>query len=294
MTDNAANICYQSPSSVTNASSQHFLPPDPTTAVQQTLAHLGTAASSFAIEWIEECDSTNRVLLDRPSVSGAPMEVLVANRQLQGRGRRGREWQSWPGGSLTFSLRRNFPADAPVPAGLSLVTGLAVARALDTLGAQDIMLKWPNDVLHQGHKLGGILVELVSGRGRAMSAVIGIGINLSLPPEMNLSGQTGITDLASAMPTPPAAAALLAAILNELAQVLDTYERAGFPALRLAWQQRNAHAGDRVRVSSESGNLEGICIGIDADGALLLSEDGVVQRVLAGDVSLRPVVTEPR
>lgn len=270
------------------------LPPEPVTAADQTVAHLGAAAPAFAIEWIAECDSTNRVLLDRPPPADARMEVLVANRQLEGRGRRGRQWQSWPGGSLTFSLRRNFAADAPVPGGLSLVAGLAVARALDGLGAPEIMLKWPNDILYQDQKLGGILVELLAGRSRAMSAVIGIGINLSLPPEMNVVGQSGITDLASAMPAPPSAAALLAAILLELQHVLDTYELAGFPALRNAWQRRNAHAGDQVRVSSESGNLEGICIGVDDDGALLLAQDGVVQRVLAGDVSLRPVIVGPK
>ncbi len=266
----------------------------PAAAAEQALAHLGAAASAFAIDWIEECDSTNRVLLDRPPASDSRIEVLVANRQLAGRGRRGREWESWPGGSLTFSLRRSFATDAPVPAGLSLVAGLAVAQALDALGASEITLKWPNDILHQGRKLGGILVELATGRERGISAVIGIGINLSLPAETKMADDAGITDLASAMPAPPSAAALLAAILVELQQVLDTYELAGFPALRNAWQRRNEHAGDRVRVSSESGDLEGICIGIDADGALLLSQDGVVQRVLAGDVSLRPVPLGPK
>lgn len=267
--------------------------PLPAPAIADTLTHLGELATAFEIEWLAECDSTNRVLMDAAAGDDDRMQVVVSNCQHAGRGRRGRQWQSWPGGSLTFSLRRRFGAGAPVPGGLSLVAGLAVANALDALGVPGITLKWPNDILHHNDKLGGILVELQSvrshGRGHAMSAVIGIGINLRLPPHATIEGQTGVTDLASLMPVPPAPAVLLAAVLSELHRLLTTYEQAGFPALRDAWQQRNAHAGKVVRIHSETDSFDGLCIGVDDDGALLVDLNGRSQRVLAGDVSLRAV-----
>lgn len=270
-------------------------PSFPTASAAETLTRLGALAPAFALEWIAECDSTNRVLMETTPRDDGRMQVLVADRQHAGRGRRGRQWESWPGGSLTFSLRRHFAAGAPVPAGLSLVAGLAVARALDALGVPGIALKWPNDIMHGDAKLGGILVELQASRARApsMSAVIGIGINLRLPPNAAVRDQPGITDLAALRAAVPTPATVLAAVLAELHTVLARYEEAGFPALRDAWQARNAHAGRTVQIRSETEVFAGECIGVDVDGALLVRTGEHTRRVLAGDVSLRALRAEP-
>jgi len=250
---------------------------------------LGALAGAFALEILPECDSTNSRLLDNPPPDDGRVHVLAADRQTAGRGRRGRVWQSWPGAGLTFSVLWRFAPAAHVPAGLSLVVGLAVARTLEELGVEGVALKWPNDVLIQGKKLGGILVELSSGRGRGLAAVIGIGINLRVPADAAVDSPTGVTDLASCLASPPGPSRLLGLLLAELQRFLEIYASAGFTALRGAWQQRNAFADLPVRIVSDDDIRTGICAGVDDDGALLLRTDTGMQRILAGDVSLRPL-----
>ena len=262
----------------------------PATALATAVAELGALAARFAIEWMDSCASTNSSLMAQPPADDGRVHVLVADRQSAGRGRRGRQWQSWAEGSLTFSLLWRFAPGAPVPAGLSLVVGLAVARTVEQLGAFGVQLKWPNDVLVNGEKLAGILVELLPARDRSLSAVIGIGINLQLPPDAHIEHHAGVTDLTRALElAPPSRAELLARLLAELQALLDTYALAGFPALKGAWEQRNAFAQLPVRISGERDADEGICLGVDEDGALLLRSGGGVIRILAGDVSLRPL-----
>lgn len=257
-------------------------------AFDATLADaLGALHTAFDVRRVAECGSTNSELMDAPPATGGRVAVLVADRQTAGRGRRGRQWQSWAGGSLTFSARWCFAAGAPVPAGLSLVAGLALARAFETLGVAGLQLKWPNDVLVHGHKLAGILVELQPGRDRSLAAVIGIGINLCLPADAHIPGQAGVTDLARELGAPPERAAVLGIVLRELHALLELYATAGFGALRGAWQQRNAFAELPVRISGEGTELTGTCAGVDEDGALLLRTEAGLQRILSGEVSLR-------
>ena len=174
-----------------------------------------------------------------------------------------------------------------MPAGLSLVVGLAVARTLEELGVEGVALKWPNDVLIQGKKLAGILVELSSGRERGLAAVIGIGINLRMPADAAVDSPMGVTDLASCLASPPSPSRLLGLVLAQLQLFLEIYAAAGFAALRGAWQQRNAFADLPVRILGEAHELTGICVGVDDDGALLLQTAEGLRRVLSGDVSLR-------
>lgn len=258
-------------------------------------AVLGELAGQFSLVVVPECDSTNSRLMETPADDDGRIAVLAADRQTAGRGRRGRSWLSWPGAGLTFSLRWHFMPAPHMPAGLSLVVGLAVARTLEELGVEGVQLKWPNDVLVHGDKLAGILVELLPMRGRPPAAVIGIGLNLRLPPDAAIPDQAGVADLAGALGgEPPSRPALLAAILGEFHRLFETYAAAGFPALRGAWEQRNAFADLPVAIRGESSTLYGTCAGVDDDGALLLRTGAGVQRVLAGDVSLRPLMDSPR
>jgi BirA family biotin operon repressor/biotin-[acetyl-CoA-carboxylase] ligase len=266
-------------------------PPSPIPApdLAALTAALGSLATAFDIDWVEECASTNSALLDAPPENNGRAHVLVATRQSAGRGRRGRPWLAWPGASLTFSVLWRFVPDAPAPAGLSLAVGLSLARALDKLGVPTVTLKWPNDVLVHGAKLAGILVEVLPERGRALTAVIGIGLNLALPADAVIPGQEGdVTDLTRELGMLPTRELLLAAILSELHPMLTTYAGTGFGLLRNAWQQRNIFANLPVRVSGEGSDVTGLCLGVDEEGALLVRADEGTRRVYAGDVSLRP------
>lgn len=238
---------------------------------------LGDAACRFDVDLLAECGSTNAELLAR--VAAPSGTVIVAEHQTAGRGRMGREWLSAPGDSLTFSLLWRLPPATPV-SGLSLAVGVGVARALAKVGAGDTPLKWPNDVLKDGKKLAGILVELQSNT----AAVIGIGINLRLPAAMPAEVRAGAAALGGDID----ANILLAAVLTELLLVLDEFSAAGFAALRDDWLARHAWTGQTVNVhAAHAPVLEGTCMGIDPDGALLLETASGVQRILSGDLSLR-------
>ena len=251
-------------------------------------ARLGLAAGRFDVDALAACDSTSSELMRRAE-GGAPSgTVVVADRQAAGRGRRGRAWLSDPAGSLTFSLLWRFALRPDRLAGLSLAVGVALARALERLGADGVRLKWPNDVLlatADGYaKLAGILVEVTSDR-RGAAAVIGIGLNLQ-PPAGDLPQPAA--GLGQALAAPPERHAVLAAILGELAGVLDAFAVDGFAGQKSAWLERHAWQDRRVRLLGEGGAMQdGICRGVDDDGALLLDTGGSVERVFSGDVSLR-------
>lgn len=219
--------------------------------------------------------------------AGAPAgSVVVAERQLAGRGRRGNSWFSSPDASLTFSLLWRFSPQVQLT-GLSLAVGVALARALERLGIAGIALKWPNDVLLQGGKLAGVLIELVPG-ARPSAAVIGVGINLLLPPELPAEIRQNAAALANAGITLPAPATLLARLLAELHGVLHSFAAEGFSAWHAAWQERHAYAGQVVRLLADhAAPLEGRCLGVDGDGALLLETASGIQRIISGEVSLR-------
>ena len=253
---------------------------------------LGDRLDRFGLRVLPECTSTNSVLMDEPPAEDGRVHVLACDHQSGGRGRRGKQWASWRGHSLTFSSLWRFQPGAPVPAGLSLVAGVAVARTLEQMGIQGVQLKWPNDVLVLGAKVAGILVELTPMRGRPPAAVIGIGLNITLPANVDLPAAAECalppTSLAAHLPAAPDKNIVLAQLLCELDALLATYAAAGFASIRLAWEQRNAFAGLPVRVSGESRNQSGICIGVaEEDGALLLRTEHGIERILAGDVSLR-------
>ncbi|MGE5471753.1 MAG: biotin--[acetyl-CoA-carboxylase] ligase [Bacteroidota bacterium] len=251
-------------------------------------SRLGALAGRFDVDALDECDSSSSEL-SRRADHGAPAgTVIVADRQTAGRGRRGRSWLSAPEASLTFSLLWRFAGSPAALAGLSLAVGVALARGLEGLGARDICLKWPNDVLLRqagGYgKLAGILIELSSDR-RGTQVVIGIGLNL-LRPAGDLSQPAAGLDQALAGGADRHV--VLAAILAALAGMLDTFARAGFAGVRGDWQDRHAWQDQDVLLLGEGeASVAGRCLGADNDGALLLQTASGVQRIFSGDVSLR-------
>lgn len=247
---------------------------------------LGTLAARFDVDALAEASSSSDLLLARAAQGAGSGTVLVIDRQTAGRGRRGRSWMSTPESSLTFSLLWRFEGGVERLAGLSLAVGVALVRALAALGCHDMALKWPNDVLLDGAKLAGILVELSSER-RGMVAVIGIGINLAAPPA-DLILEVPAAGLADAMREIPERHALLAQILTELAPVLDRFSQSGFSAFRDQWQALHAWQGREVMLLRD-GKVEmaGVCRGADVDGALLVETAAGLSRCLSGDLSLR-------
>lgn len=246
---------------------------------------LGDVACRFDIDLLAECASTNAELLARAGDGAGSGTVVLAEKQTAGRGRQGRGWLSTPGDSLTFSLLWRF-APGTSPSGLSLAAGLALVQALEKVGLCDtapVQLKWPNDLLKDGKKLAGILVELVPGAPHA--AVIGIGMNLRLPAGMSAE----LRMQSAALDDDIDPNVLFAAILAELLAGLESFAAAGFATLRESWSARHACENAPVRLLSDfAPPRDGICRGVDTDGALLFETGGRIERVLSGEVSLRP------
>ena len=218
------------------------------------------------------CTSTNSVLLKAPCT--CPV-LLAAEEQTAGRGRRGRRWHSAPGAGLTFSLSRSLQRPVREVAGLSLVAGVAVARALRALGVAQAALKWPNDLVVNGAKLGGILVETRS-QGRATHAVIGIGLNCRHDAglELRLRRRVGALDqFIEAMDRNE----IIARIARSLVDALDEFETKGLDSARRDWEAMDAHAGQRLRVRLADGRvISGVASGLADDGGLrLLTRDGL-------------------
>ena len=251
-------------------------------------AQLGREARHFHLELLDACASTNTLLLARAR-GGAPAgHVIACELQSAGRGRRGNRWQSGLGGSLTFSLLWRFAQGAAGLSGLSLAAGVAVARALASVGVAEVQLKWPNDLLHAGRKLGGILIELHGDGPDATAAVIGIGLNVRLRTTLRDAIAQPVTDVASISKQVPQRNRLLAAALVELAQVLEQFAGHGFAPLRQEWIARHAHQDKPVTLSLGDGKtLAGRATGVAEDGALLLETMRGVERFVSGELSLR-------
>ena len=249
-------------------------------------AQLGREARHFQLELLDACASTNTLLLARAR-GGAPAgHVIACELQSAGRGRRGNRWQSGLGGSLTFSLLWRFAQGAAGLSGLSLAAGVAVARALASLGVADVQLKWPNDLLHAGRKFGGILIELHGDAPGPTAAVIGIGLNVRLQTTLRDAIAQAVTDVASISKQVPQRNRLLAAALIELAQVLDQFAAHGFAPLRQEWMARHAHQGKPVTLSSGDGKtIAGRAAGVAEDGALLVETARGLERFVSGEVS---------
>ncbi|QKS28049.1 MAG: biotin--[acetyl-CoA-carboxylase] ligase [Candidatus Accumulibacter similis] len=248
---------------------------------------LGPARGRFTVVVLAECSSTSTVLLERARQGAPSGSLLIADDQTAGRGRRGRSWLSSPSAGLTFSLLWRFAGTVARLAGLSLAVGLAVARALERLGATGVGLKWPNDILLGGGKVGGILVELETAPA-GMLAVIGIGLNLQMPPAGDEAFIHPPAALSQALSPPPDRHRLLAELMIELAAVLDRFDAGGFAVLRADWQRQHAWQDRPVRLlDGERVDRQGICLGADEHGALLLQTATGIERCLSGDLSLR-------
>ena len=223
--------------------------------------------------------------------------LLVAEQQLAGRGRQGREWQSRPGASLTFSLGVGLAAADW--SGLSLAIGVALCDALDPPhpdaaapappdeARPRLALKWPNDLwllggAGPGRKLGGVLIETVTA-GAQRLAIIGVGLNVSPFDAQPVStGFATLQELDAAATAP----GVLAQVALPLVQALKQFESEGFAAFAQRFAARDLLRGQAVRTTLAD-TPEGVACGVSAQGALLLQTDAGVRAIASGEVSVR-------
>ncbi len=252
-------------------------------------------------EWLEyldvfaTIDSTNDWLAAHTPPGGGALAVAVADYQSRGRGRRGRRWEIPPGHGLCLSVGRVLPvASERIPA-LTLVSGVAVAEALEALGVGPVALKWPNDLVLSDGKLGGILGEIVSHGSSGVYVVVGVGLNVTLPDDFALPGGhtgwgRGPASIAEVLAPPPRRDRLAAALVESLQAAFDRFESEGLAAFHSRWQARDWLRGREVIVGDGDGETTGVAAGISEDGSLCVDTVTGRRRIVAGDIlRCRPV-----
>lgn len=237
--------------------------------------------------------STNECLTKRPAPPPGLMWATVAEYQTGGRGRRGRRWLSPLGHGVCLSISWCFELPPRDLAGLGLVAGVAVVRGLARAGMVGAQLKWPNDVMAEGAKVGGILVEVSGEPNGPLRVVIGIGLNVrpvpgivaALRKEGGNAPAVALDELMSGRQLERNA--LIAALLNSLHASLLAFVDGGWQDFVAAWRLSDYLQDRPVVVSRGSETFEGVARGIADDGALLVESAGRIVPVVAGDVTLR-------
>lgn len=252
----------------------------PVTWLDAPLLNQALQDTPWQVQVHDSLPSTNQY--SRGLVHGS---VVVTEWQSAGRGRRGRVWQAALGGSLLFSLVWRFEQPPQYLSGLSLAIGSVIAEVIAAAGVPEIQLKYPNDLLRTGGKVGGILIESQSD-GESTLAVIGIGLNVRLPKVVRGSIDQAVNDLHTLVLSRDQ---LFVAILQALANALPLFAQQGFAPFRSAWLARHAYHAQAVVVTLPDGQQQhGIIDDVAHDGTLLLkTKQGAQVALHSGDISLR-------
>ncbi len=230
-------------------------------------------------------DSTNQYLLDRLDELHSG-DACVAEYQQAGRGRRGRKWVSPFGSNLYISMYWRLEQGPAAAIGLSLVIGIVMAEVLRDLGADQVRVKWPNDLYLQDRKLAGILVELTGKTGDAAQIVIGAGVNLMMRKAQAEDISQSWINLQEAGVRIDRNM-LAARLVTELRTALQCFEQEGLSPFLSRWETLDNFINRPVKLIIGEKEIIGISRGIDAQGALLLEQDGIIKPWVGGEISLR-------
>ncbi len=259
--------------------------PDPIQLLDEALIKSQIQTGTVAV--LPVIDSTNQYLLERLAdlQSG---DACIAEYQQAGRGRRGRQWFSPFGANLYLSMYWRLEQGPAAAIGLSLVIGIVMAEVLRELGAQDVRVKWPNDLYLNDRKLAGILVELTGKTGDAAQIVIGAGINLAMrnvATDVINQGWTNLQESGINIDRN----ALAVTLIHELRQALTLFEQEGMLPFLARWERLDNYINRQVKLIIGEREIFGISRGINEQGALLLEQDGIVKPWIGGEISLRGV-----
>lgn len=232
-------------------------------------------------------DSTNVQALSRALQAPSAGYVCTAEQQTAGRGRRGKPWLSPYAGSIYLSIVWEFVGGAAALEGLSLATGVVVVESLRQLGLEGVQLKWPNDLLCDGHKLAGILLEMTGDAAGPCQVVVGIGLNVTMSSDLGASIDQPWVDMNTVAGNRQSRNQLLITLLNALLPMLASYESDGFSAYKKRWEELDAFSGQQVLVNLGREMISGVAMGVDNTGALKVETQLGMRHFNGGEVSLR-------
>lgn len=238
------------------------------------------------LEVLLDVGSTNTYLFERAADHMGKRYAVLAEKQVSGRGRRGRQWVSPFGKNIYLSLLVSFAGGMATLEGLSLMTAIAVERALVKLGIRGIGLKWPNDVYAHGKKLAGILLEVTGEYSSHCQVVIGIGLNLSLSDDDARDIEQPWAELRS-LKEDLSRNEVAAVLLDELLAVVDDFQRNGFAPSQQYWTERDVFHNKEVRIISPGHEKRGVVKGVNRKGELMLHTERGIETVNAGEISVR-------
>ncbi len=253
---------------------------------EEVLTFIDKHPSDFELEIFPNIDSTNSYLFNQPLAD--KVKVCIADEQTAGRGRRGKNWYSPAGSNLYMSFAHRLHVEASALSGLSLAVGITLAETLQENCQDKIQVKWPNDLLVNGKKLSGILVEIKNETDGSYKIITGIGVNVSMPEKAIDMINRPFISLEQCHPLRDISRGRLVA--NIISNVLDTmveFENNGFGFFYQKWNQRDAWFGQSVEIEIGKNKILGKHTGIDSTGALLLEQDGEITSFSSGEVSLR-------
>ena len=259
--------------------------PDPIQLLDEKLIKSQIDTGSIAV--LPVIDSTNQYLLERLDTLQSG-DACIAEYQQAGRGRRGRQWFSPFGANLYLSMYWRLEQGPAAAVGLSLVIGIVMAEVLQELGAENVRVKWPNDLYLNDRKLAGILVELTGKTGDAAQIVIGAGINLAMRNvASDVINQSWINLQEAGINIDRNALAIK--IIKELRKALQLFEDEGLVPFLPRWESLDNFINRQVKLIIGDREIHGISRGINEQGGLLLEQDGVIKPWVGGEISLRGV-----
>lgn len=248
---------------------------------------LRTSLLGQSIVYHETIDSTN-TMAQKLALNGAPEGTLViADEQTAGRGRRGRNWFSPPHSGVWMSLILRPQLPVAHAAQITLVTAVAMARALTRLTGVEAGIKWPNDILFDKRKCCGILTEMHAEFDQVHHLVLGIGINVNVPQEQFPEELQSIaTSLQGVKGVPIPRAEVVRAVMEELEPLYRRYvDRGGFASIREDWKRSNITLGRQIVAQTARGPITGEALDIDEFGVLLVRrEDGETEKIYSADI----------
>ncbi len=254
-------------------------------ALIDTNPHIEKVRVLFATE------STNKYLLDRLPTESVHGHVVLAEFQAAGRGRRGRQWLSPVASGLCLSIGWHFDTAPASLMALSLASGVAVLRALNKFGIGKLGLKWPNDIICDGRKLGGILLESRIEAAGTCDVVLGLGLNIKLPKRLTEKIDQAVTDIAQNTAQNnmqlPSRNALARSIIADLADVFGRYAQEGFAPFIEEWRNSDSLSGQWAQLQLAQTQSEGEVLGIDDNGLLKMRIDGEIKTFTSGELSIR-------
>jgi len=254
------------------------------------LQHLAGLTEGFEdrLQLFSSIDSTSSFLVSQLEPEHKQGAVCIAEFQSGGRGRRGRSWVSTPYSNIMMSMAWRYDQGPAFVAGLSLAAGVAVVKALQQFGVSDIGLKWPNDILWNGRKLAGLLLDVQGEADGPSRVVVGLGVNVLIGDKDAPTIDQPWVDLRTILDEAVDRNRLAAIIVSELQKMFLTFEASGLSTFLPFWQEAHVYHGKTVTLLRGSEVLEGIVEGVEESGAIKLRDaTGRVNVYHSGEVSLR-------